>query len=338
MTDSLRIGVLGAGSWGCALAHHLTGRGHSVELWAFEPAVAAGINERHQNPLYLSDVALDARLQATTDLERAVHQAEMILIAIPAQHVRSYLVQVRDRLPPGIPLVICSKGIERRTLATLDQVLLEELPGKHHAGICVLSGPSFAAEVARGMPTNLTAAAREVATAKAVQAAIATRTLRVYTSDDVVGVEIGGALKNVIAIAVGASDGLGFGLNTRAALITRGLAELTRLAMAMHGKPETMLGLAGVGDLVLTCTGDLSRNRQVGKLLALGQSRATIERDQRTVAEGVPTAESAYELARRHEVDLPITEQVYRVLYEDKTVQDAMAALQDRSLKEEFQR
>lgn len=336
MTDSLRVAVLGAGHWGTALAQHMALRNHNVRLWAHESEVVAGINAHHCNPLFLSELSLSKRIVATGHVREAVSDAELVLIVIPAQLIRAYIVEIRDSLPASIPLVICSKGIERHTLATMDSVLLEELPEKLHAGVSVLSGPSFAAEVAKGIPTNLTLAARDSRVAKLVQSAVATRALRVYTTDDLVGVELGGALKNVIAIAIGGCAGLGLGLNTQAGLITRGLAELARLSMAMHGRPETMLGLAGVGDLILTCTGDLSRNRQVGKLLAQGQKRAQIERDMRTVAEGIPTAESAHELAQKHGVDLPIIEQVYQVLYKDKSVPEAMAALQNRSLKGEW--
>jgi glycerol-3-phosphate dehydrogenase (NAD(P)+) len=335
--DSRRIGVLGGGSWGTALGHLLAARGHHVMLWALEPEVAQGIGREHRNPLYLSDVWLSPALHATGDIDEATSGAELVLFVIPSQHLRSYVRRVRERLPEEALLLICSKGIERRSLATLDRIFAEELLEPHRRQIAVLSGPSFALEVARGMPTNVTVAARDLDVARRVQALVATRAFRVYTTDDVIGVEIGGALKNVIAIAVGGSDGLGFGDNTRAALMTRGLAEVTRLAVALGGRPETLLGLAGVGDLVLTCTGELSRNRQVGKLLAQGQTIAVIERQMRMIAEGVATAESARALARAQGVDCPITEQVYRVLYEGASVAEAMAALQDRALKDEWQ-
>ncbi len=337
MTETLRVGVLGAGNWGTALAQMLARREHDVTLWALEPEVVAGVNERHENPLFLTDVELSPRVRATGDLEEAVGSAEMVLFVIPAQFVRSYLVTIRDFLPAHIPLVICSKGIERGTLMTMEQVFTEELPGKNHAGICVLSGPSFAIEVAQNLPTNVTVASRDLDVAHRVQAAVATREFRIYTTEDVTGVELGGALKNVIAIAVGGADGLGFGTNTRAGLITRGLSEISRLAVKLGGRPETMLGLAGVGDLILTCTSDLSRNRTVGRRLGEGATIAEIERDMRQVAEGVPTSESAHQLAERNEVDMPITEQVYQVVHHDKSVPDAMRALQARALKEEWQ-
>lgn len=334
--SSDRIGVLGAGSWGTALAELLAAKGHPVSLWAYEPEVIEGINHGRQNPLYMSGLTLSDRIHATGDLVEAVKGVTMVLCVIPAQFVRGYLAQVRDHLPKGVPLVSCSKGIERKTLATMHQVFIEELPASRHRDFCALSGPSFAREVAEGRPTNVTAAAQEESVARQVQQIVSARHFRIYTSDDLVGVEIGGALKNVIAITVGASDGLNLGNNTRAGLITRGLAEVTRLAVNMGGRSETLLGLAGVGDLILTCTGDLSRNRKVGKLLAQGLSREAIQSEMRMVAEGIPTAESAYHLACRRGVELPITEQLYRVLYEGRTVDDAMAALQDRQLGNEW--
>ncbi len=336
MATSQKVAVLGAGHWGTALAEHAAVRGHDVCMWAYEPEVVASVNSEHRNALFLKELELSPRVTATGSLAEAVRDAELVLMVLPAQRMRSYVAAFRDHLSPGVSLVICSKGIEQRSLALLDEVLREELPPSHHDGICVLSGPSFAAEVARFVPTNVTVAARALEVGKRVQAALSTRTLRIYTTDDIIGVQLGGALKNVIAIAVGACAGLGFGHNTRAGLITRGLAELTRLSMSMGGRAETMLGLAGVGDLILTCTGELSRNRQVGIMLAEGKTIAEIERVMRTVAEGVPTAASAHALARRQGVELPIIEQVYHVLYDDKSVTEAMGALQDRALKDEW--
>ncbi|MBI5507591.1 MAG: NAD(P)-dependent glycerol-3-phosphate dehydrogenase [Deltaproteobacteria bacterium] len=331
------MGILGAGSWGTALAHLAGTAGHQVTLWAYEPEVVASINATRRNPLYLPDSVLPTSVRATADLEELARDQALLLCVVPAQLLRGYLGALAPRLDTTTPLVICSKGIERKTLATLDQVFDAALGDAHRRQIAVLSGPSFAAEVAAGMPTNVTLAARDPSVARRVQTTLATRAFRVYTTDDVVGVEIGGALKNVIAIAIGAADGLGFGHNTRAGIITRGLAEITRLALSMGAKPETMLGLAGVGDLILTCTSDLSRNRQVGKLLAEGRSAPEIQRQMRMVAEGVPTAESAHQLAIARGVELPITEQVFRVLYEGQSVPAAMAALQDRALKDEWQ-
>jgi glycerol-3-phosphate dehydrogenase (NAD(P)+) len=331
----MRIGVLGAGSWGTALAQLVAGSGHQVDLWAYEAEVVAGINDEHKNPLYLAHLPLPESIIATGDLAAAVAQAEMVLFVVPAQFVRGYLKEAGRHLASGVPIVVCSKGIERKTLATMEQVFTQELP-EHREGYCVLSGPSFAEEVARQMPTNVTLASRSVQLAKQVQSVVATRFFRVYTTDDVTGVELGGALKNVIAIVTGGSDELGLGYNTRAAIITRGLAEITRLALNLGARPETLLGLSGVGDLVLTCTSDLSRNRQVGKLLARGHSLPEILREMKMVAEGVPTTESAYQLACTRDIDMPITEQLYQVLYRGKSVPEGMMALQDRALKDEW--
>ncbi|MBN1655740.1 MAG: NAD(P)-dependent glycerol-3-phosphate dehydrogenase [Deltaproteobacteria bacterium] len=332
----MRIAVLGAGSWGTVLAHLLAVKGHRVRLWAYERQVVSAINAEHRNPLYATELALRDTISATSDAREAVADAEMLLFVIPVQFVRSTLKEIYGALSPGIPIVVCSKGIERGTFATMEQLFLQELSESNRQGYCVLSGPSFAQEVAKGMPTNVTLASRCPRLAKQVQSMIATRAFRVYTTDDVTGVEVGGAMKNVIAIAAGASDELGFGYNTRAALITRGLAEITRLAVSLNGKPETLLGLSGVGDLFLTCTSDLSRNRLVGRSLARGRRLAEIQQEMTMVAEGVTTTDSAYQLARARGIDLPITEQIYQVLYQDKSVPAAMAALQDRALKDEW--
>ena len=335
-----RVAVLGAGSWGTALGHLLASRGHDVTMWAYEPEVVAGINDQHRNPLFMSETALPSNMRATGDLAEALRSAQMVLFTIPAQLLRARVREVASLLEtvaaPEAPLVICSKGIERGTLATLDEVFRQELPERLHRFVCVLSGPSFAAEVLAGQPTNVTLACRDLDVARAAQAAIATRAFRVYTTDDVIGVEIGGALKNILAIVVGGADELGLGHNTRAALITRGLAEITRIAVRLGARSETLLGLSGVGDLVLTCTGDLSRNRMVGRLLARGRTMDQVRAEMKNVAEGVPTAESAHQLAQRHGIDTPIIEAVYQALYEGKTVIEVMQQLQARSLKDEW--
>jgi glycerol-3-phosphate dehydrogenase (NAD(P)+) len=330
-----RVAVIGAGSWGTALGHLLARRGHDVTMWAYEPEVVAGINQNHHNPLFMSEAALPPNVRATGELAEALRGAQMVLFTIPAQLLRARVREVASLLPE-VPLVICSKGIERGTLSTLDEVFRQELPERLHRFVCVLSGPSFAAEVLAAHPTNVTLACRDREVARAAQAAIATRDFRLYTTDDVIGVEIGGALKNILAIVVGGADELGLGHNTRAALITRGLAEITRIAVKLGARPETLLGLSGVGDLVLTCTGDLSRNRTVGKLLARGYSMEQVRAEMKNVAEGVPTAESAHQLAQRHDIDTPIIEAVYQVLYEGTSVIEVMQQLQARSLKDEW--
>ncbi len=332
----LQVTVLGGGHWGMALAHLVARSGHQVTVWAREPEVVTGINEEHRNPLFLSEIELPDHIAASGDLGGAVHEADMVLVVIPSQLVREHMVAVREDMPPRIPIVICSKGIEQETLCTMHQVLKEELPGKHHHGISVLSGPSFAIEVARRYPTNVTVAAEDHAVAQRVQRSLATRDFRIYSSTDVLGVELGGALKNVIAIAAGAADGLSFGHNSKAGLMTRGLAEITRLAVSMGGRPETMAGLAGMGDLILTCTGDLSRNRQVGEQLARGKTMAQLREEMRQVAEGVTTAASVHALAAREQVEMPISEQVYQVVHQGVSVPDAMEVLLARELKPEW--
>lgn len=336
MTRPQKITVLGAGSWGTALGHHLATAGHDVTMWALEPEVVEGINNAHRNPLYMRDATLPPGLRASGDYASALAGAELVLFVIPAQIVRRCLPDILLHLPEGVPLVICSKGIERGTLATMEEVFKAELPAPYHPQISVLSGPSFAAEVIAGLPTNVTVASRDREVAKRVQAAVSTRSFRAYTTDDMTGVEIGGALKNTMAIVVGGCDALGFGHNTRAALITRGLAEVTRIAVRMGGRPETLLGLSGVGDLVLTCTGDLSRNRTVGKLLAGGKSMDEVRDEMREVAEGVATTESAHQLAQKLGVDAPIIAMVYRVIYDGVPVAEAMLDLQARQLKDEW--
>jgi glycerol-3-phosphate dehydrogenase (NAD(P)+) len=333
--ETLRVTVLGGGSWGTALAYLLAGRGHHVTMWAYEPEVVTGVNERHVNPLYMSHAQLPPNLRASGDFAEALRDAQMVLFTIPAQITRSILKKIA-KLLPHVPLVICSKGIERGTLATLDQIFHQELPAELHRYVSVLSGPSFAAEVISNQPTAVTLACRDLDVAHLAQNAIATRAFRVYTTDDVIGVEIGGALKNVLAMIVGATDELGLGNNTRAALITRGLAEITRLAVKLGARPETLLGLSGVGDLVLTCTGDLSRNRTAGKLLARGLGIEEVRKQMTNLAEGVETAESAYMLGKRLDVDMPITTAAYQVIYEGKGVLDAMVTLQSRALKDEW--
>lgn len=335
--ENLRVAVLGAGSWGTALAHLMGRQGHKVKIWAMEPEVVAGINTSRKNPVFLPEAELPDGVEATGSMSEAVGDAQMVLVVIPSQFVRDRMVEVRDDLPPGVPIVVCSKGIEQRSLATMHQVLVEELPGKHHKGICVLSGPSFALEVAKRYPTNVTVACENGKTAEVVQQAVATRDFRVYTSPDVVGVELGGALKNVIAIAAGAADGLKFGHNTKAGLLTRGLAEIARLAVAMGGRPETMMGLAGMGDLILTCTGHLSRNRMVGQKLAEGMTVEQIRTEMRMVAEGVATSVSVHSLAGEKGVEMPISEQVYQVLHGGKSVTEALETLLSRSLKPEWE-
>jgi glycerol-3-phosphate dehydrogenase (NAD(P)+) len=329
-----RIAVIGAGSWGTALADLLAGRGHAVTLWAYEEDVAASIRERHVNARYMPDVRLDERLDASTALAAVVAGAEIVVSVSPAQHVRRVMAEAAPHMEENALVVSASKGIETRSLATMEQVLREVLPS--HARLAFLSGPSFAAEVVRRLATAVTVASREAAAAEEAQQAFQTSFFRVYTSDDVVGVELGGALKNVIALAAGMAVGLGLGHNASAALITRGLAEITRLGVAQGANPLTLSGLAGMGDLILTCTGELSRNRQVGVELGRGRPLEEILGGMTMVAEGVETARAAHGLARRDGIEMPIVEQVHAVLFEGRTARQALESLMLREPKAEI--
>ncbi len=332
------IGVVGAGSWGTALAKMLAESGHAVTLWAHNPEVARAVRERHENPAYLPGFALPASLGATSDLAEAVRGKEIVLSVSPSHVVREVMSEAAHHLSGDPYVVTASKGVEERTFKTMAGVLGDVLGPRHASRICALSGPSFAREVAAGLPTAVTIAARTHTVAEAAQKAFNTSTFRVYSSEDLVGVEIGGAVKNVIALAAGVSDGLGFGSNTRAALITRGLAETGRLALRLGANPITLSGLAGLGDLVLTCTGDLSRNRAVGLRLGRGESLDAILADMKMVAEGVKNTRSVRALAASVGVEMPITEQMYALLYERKDPRTVVGELMTRGLKPEFSR
>lgn len=331
----MKITVVGAGSWGTALAMLLAHKGCSVTLWVFERDLAERMRESRCNDLYLPGIALPENLAITADLAEAVSEREVVVFVPPSQVMRQVVMQAAAQLKPGALLVSASKGIETDTLLTMSDLLLEILPPELHDRLTFLSGPSFAREVACGMPTAVVAASRNPEAARAAQQLFSNEVFRVYTSDDIVGVELGGAVKNVIAVAAGVVDGLGFGYNTRAALITRGLAEMTRLGLAMGAKAETFAGLAGMGDLVLTCTGDLSRNRAVGIELGKGRKLGEILEGMHAVAEGVRTTLSTWQLACRLQVPMPITEQVYRILYEEKDPGLAVTELMLRELKDE---
>ncbi len=334
MSGPLRATVLGAGAWGTALAKLLAERRHEVTLWSYEPEVAEEINERHTNP-YLDGVQLPSSLRAVTDLARCVDEAELVVSVSPSQVVRSVMSVAGPRLRPDALLVSASKGIELGTHLRMDEVLREHVPSPVMERFCVLSGPSFAREVAEAAPTAVVVASHDEEAGRRVQEAFQTGWFRVYTNLDVVGVEIAGALKNVIALAAGVTAGLGYGHNTMAALITRGLAEMARLGVAMGARSATFYGLAGVGDLVLTCTGALSRNRTVGYRLGRGETLADILVDMKAVAEGVKTAEAVRELARLNDVEMPIAEQVYAIVHEGRTPATAVRALMLRDPKPE---
>jgi glycerol-3-phosphate dehydrogenase (NAD(P)+) len=303
-------------------------------LWAREPEVVEAVRERRRNPLYLPDVDLPA-MDSTGDLARAVEGRELVVSVVPSQYVGAVMAEAAPHLAPDALVLSASKGIEIRTQRRMDQVMADLLTPGHMARFSAISGPSFAVEVAHEAPTAVVAASHDPDAALRVQALFQNRSFRVYTNPDVVGVELGGALKNVIALAAGVSAGLGFGHNTLAALITRGLAEMTRLGIAMGARRETFSGLAGMGDLVLTCTGDLSRNRTVGFRLGQGESLDEILRDMRAVAEGVKTAEAVHELAREHGVEMPITAEVHAMLLEGRQPRQALENLMSRDPKPE---
>lgn len=329
------ITVLGAGAFGTALSMLLAGKGYRVRLWAFEPEVAAQIDAEHENGMYLRGFKLPASIVASSRVEEALAGAELVVVVTPSHVVRPVMKGAAPHIRPGAAIVCAAKGIENDTCLTMNEVLEEVLPAEHHPYLAFLSGPSFAREVAQGLPTAVSIAAYMERHAKKVQGIFAAPFFRTYYTNDVVGVEIGGAAKNVIAIAAGISDGLGLGHNTRAALITRGLAEITRLGVAKGANPMTLAGLAGMGDLVLTCTGDLSRNRTVGVKLGQGKPLADILGEGHAVAEGVKNAASVTQLAARLGVEMPICEQVYQILYENKPAAQGLIDLMSRGLKRE---
>ncbi len=328
------VAVFGAGSWGTALAKHLAEQGYETRLWARRPEQVEAIDRTRRNPSYLKDIELPPSLRATADLEDAAQDATLAVVVVPTPANRPLLQRLVPLLS-DVPVVSATKGIEQGTLALVSQIFEDCFPPEQHGMLTYLGGPSFAREVALGVPTAVTLAGKNEAVRRRVQHSFNTERFRVYTTDDVIGVEVGGALKNVVAIAAGIADGMGLGHNTRAALITRGLAELSRLALRLGAHPLTMAGLAGMGDLVLTCTGDLSRNRRVGIGLGQGKKLPQILDELGMVAEGVKTADSAHQLARKLGVEMPITDEVYAVLYEDKPPAEALRALMTRPLKEE---
>ena len=330
------VAVIGAGAWGTALGHLMAHRGESVTAWAYESEVVAEINDFHENRSFLPGIALPDSFRATSDLAEAVSGRDLVLVVAPSHVLRKVMTEAAPHLPRSAPIVTASKGIENETLMMMSELLEDVLPEALHPNLAFLSGPSFALEVARKLPTAVSVAARDEELADRVQAMIAAPYFRTYSSTDVIGVELGGALKNVMAIAAGACDGLGFGYNTATALITRGLAEMNRLATKRGAHPLTLAGLSGMGDLVLTCMGGLSRNRQVGQKLGQGLSIEEITRDMKQVAEGVRTARSAHLLAEREGVEMPITAQVHAMLYEGVPASHAVEALMSRSLKREL--
>jgi glycerol-3-phosphate dehydrogenase (NAD(P)+) len=333
---SERVGVVGAGSWGTTLANLLAKKGMEVRLWSFEDDVTAAINEQAENTVYLPGVSLDGNLRATSSLVETVSGADVVVSVSPSQHVRRVMAEAAGAVRDDVLVVSASKGIETRSLETMNEVLEEVLPAPLHRGLCFLSGPSFATEVSQEHPTAVTVACRETAAARRAQELFQTDYFRVYTSHDVMGVELGGALKNVMALAAGMAAGLGLGHNTRAALITRGLAEMSRLGVALGANPLTFAGLAGMGDLILTCTGELSRNRSVGYALGQGRSLEAVLGEMRMVAEGVETSRAAHALAEREGIEMPIVAEVHAVLFEGRSPADAVRNLMLREPKPEL--
>lgn len=334
--DDMNIGVVGAGSWGTALANLLATKGYDIDWWVFEEDLCRHLREMRENNIFLPGVTLSDNLRPTNDLKKVVEDKGMVLIVVPSHVMRGVATQMGSYISADTILVSASKGIENETQLTISGVINESLADIHNYRFAVLSGPSFAREVVMGLPTAVTVASEDEECAKKVQHAFATPTFRVYTNDDVVGTELGGSVKNVIAIAAGMIDGLALGLNTRAALITRGMTEMRRLGIAMGAQPRTFTGLAGFGDLVLTCTGDLSRNHTVGKKIGQGLKLKELLADMRMVAEGVKTARSLYNLSQRLGVDMPIAHAIYRILYEDLDPKDAVHQLMTRDLKSEL--
>lgn len=331
----MRTAVIGAGSYGTCLAIHLSDQGYPVTFWCRSPELAAQLTETRENQAYLPGYRLADSVHVTTDLAEAVSGAEMVVGVTPSHAIRDVFGRAAPSLSPDAIVVNASKGLEEGTFYRVDQIYAEILPPAIAARACYLSGPTFAAEVAAHLPSAIVVASRDREAAEAVQKVFANDRFRVYWSDDVVGVQIGGALKNVVAICAGLSDGLGFGDNARAALVTRGLAEIARLGEALGGNPLTFAGLSGLGDLVLTCAGNLSRNRRVGLALAEGKTLEQIKAEMRMVAEGIKTAKVTHELAAQVGVRVPLADFIYEVLYEGRDAKSGISDLMTRSLKHE---
>jgi glycerol-3-phosphate dehydrogenase (NAD(P)+) len=328
----MRCAVVGAGAWGTALADLLARNGHDVRLWAYERDVVECISKQRQNPVFLPGFTLAASLQATSDHAEALAGAALIVYATPSQHLRSIARAGAPHVMRDAVLALASKGIEQQSLALMSDVMAAEVTDRP---IVAISGPSFAKEVAERQPTAIVAASERLEAAQVAQTALSNSTFRVYTHDDLIGVELGGALKNVMAVATGIVEGVGLGYNSQAAIITRGLAEMTRLGVALGARASTFAGLAGIGDLVLTCTGSLSRNRAVGCEVGAGKTLEQALAGKPTVAEGVVTTKSAFALAQREGVDMPIVGTVYRILFEGHTAKRAIPELMARGLRAE---
>ena len=338
MQSRQKIAVIGAGSWGTAIAGSLSGKGYETLLWGHRPESIRELLTFQENRKYLPGLLFNRNLKPTNDIKEVLKDTPVICMVVPSHGFRNVFNDIVEYIEPQSRIISAVKGIENGTLMTMSQIMSEILgKAKKNSDISlsVLSGPSFAREVADGLPTAVIIGSKNIHTARTLQQLFSTETLRVYTSTDIIGIEVCAALKNIVAIAAGISDGIGYGLNTRAAIITRGLAEICRLGMKMGAEKDTFSGLSGIGDLILTCTGDLSRNRNVGIKLGQGMSLEDILKDMKMVAEGVRTAESGYHLAKKHHVEMPILEQVYRILYEKKDCATAVRDLLNRELKDE---
>jgi len=331
----LKIGVVGAGSWGTALAHHLALKGVEVDLWVRERDVFHQIRDRSINKTFLPGIRLSKKIKPVQSCKEVARQKDLVLIVVPSHVFRSTLRKLAPYLLAETPLVVGTKGIENKSLMTMSQVVKSEMPEYRSDSFACLSGPSFAREVCEKHPTAVTLASSNKGLGRYLQELFSTEYFRVYTTQDVIGVELGGALKNVIAIGAGVSDGLGFGSNARAALITRGAAEIARLGVSLGAEAVTFSGLAGIGDLILTCTGDLSRNRMVGLKIAQGMPIDKIISSMKMVAEGIKTSLSAYRLAKKMGIEMPITSEVYHIIYRGKDPRRAVKDVMTRELRVE---
>ncbi|MBI3794260.1 MAG: NAD(P)-dependent glycerol-3-phosphate dehydrogenase [Nitrospinae bacterium] len=334
-TGKNAFSVVGGGAWGTAIANHLAANGKSVQLWAYEKEVVAEINSAHTNTIFLPGISLDERLKATGDLAAAC-SAGMIFFVVPSHVMEGIINKMIPSLGKDTIIVSATKGIETKNLRLPSEIFDALLPPEMAKNLVCFSGPSFAKEVGLGLPTAITAASRSQASAAAVQDAMSNSKMRIYTHDDLIGVELGGAVKNVVAVAAGISDGLKLGHNARAAIITRGLAEMTRLGKAYGARADTFSGLSGIGDLILTATGDLSRNRTVGIRLGGGETLSQITDGMKSVAEGILTSKAIFELALKKGADMPVCREVYLVCHEGKAPKEAVADLMGRKLKGEF--
>ena len=327
-----RVGVIGAGSWGIALAVVLAKNGHQVTVWSIIEDEIAMLKEKHEHVDKLPGVKLPESMEFTTDLEKAVRTSDMLVLAVPSIFTRSTAKSMAPFVKDGQIIVCVAKGIEETTLMTISDIVEQEIP---NADVAIMCGPSHAEEVGVGLPTTVVAGARTKATAEKIQDVFMDEVFRVYTSPDVLGMELGGSLKNVIALAAGVADGLGFGDNTKAALITRGIAEISRLAIAMGAKAETLAGLTGIGDLIVTCASKHSRNRKAGMLIGQGYTMEEATKEVKMVVEGIYSAKAARALAQKYEVDMPIIDIVNQVLFENMSAKEAVVELMEREKRSE---